>query len=228
MADIVLQFESVHIEPSSDYEAGLDDVSFALQAGELAFVRTPRQGRLPPLADLAEGLPPPAKGRVSFLGDDWTTLTADRAAHSRGQIGRVFQGPAWVNNLDVDENITLRARYHSGLHAAEIHAAAADIALRFELSELPRTRPAWTTHENLARAQWVRALLGRPRLLLLEDPERDAAESATAAWRAALAEALRDGAAALWIGPESPGNLAPGQRFEIRGPKMVRTEETKL
>jgi predicted ABC-type transport system involved in lysophospholipase L1 biosynthesis ATPase subunit len=203
-------------------------VSFALQAGELAFVRTSRQGRFPPLAELAEGLSAPAEGRVLFLGEDWTLLDADQAARRRGQIGRVFQGPAWVNNLDVDENVTLRVRHYSGLPAPEVNAAAADIAGRVGLSEVPRTRPAWTPHEDLARAQWVRALLGQPRLLVLEDPERDAPESAIAAWRVAVAVALRDGAAVLWIGPESPGDPAPRQCFEIRGPEMVRMEETKL
>jgi len=227
MASPVLQFDNVDMAPSTDYGPGLAGLSFVLGAGELAFVRTSRQGRFPPLADLAEGLLPPDRGRVVFAGEDWTKLTPDQAAARRGQIGRVFHGPAWVNNLDVDENVTLRMRQHSGRKAADVQSAATEIGRRFGLPELPHGRPAWVSHEDLIRAQWVRALLGAPRLLILEDSEHEAPEQTLAAWRAAVAEAIREGAAALWIGPELPGSLAPQHRFEIRGASMERVEERK-
>ena len=228
--NVILRFASAHVEPSPDYAPGLSHVSLLLRAGELAVVQIGRQSRMPPVADLAEGLLVPSLGRIEFEGDAGAGMSADRAAAGRGRVGRVFAGPAWVSNLDVDENVTLRERHHSGRSPAEVRAAAAELARRFGLENLPATRTSRTSPHDLVRAQWVRALLGAPRLLLLEDPEHDAPENTVGAWRAAVADALRTGAAALWIGPDipaAPGGIAPRYRFEVRGPDLSLVEERK-
>lgn len=229
-ANIRLRFEDVHLASAPGYAGAIAGLSFALRAGELAVVQTTRHRRLPPIADLAQGLLAPTSGLVGFEGEDWNAMGADRTNACRGAIGRVFAGPAWISNLDVDENVTLRERYHSGRLAGDVRAAATELAQGFGLERLPSTRPAWTPPQDLIRAQWVRALLGKPRLLLLEDAEHDAPESSVEAWRAAVAGTLRGGAAVLWIGsdiPAAPGGVAPRYRFEVRGTDLALVEERK-
>jgi len=229
--DPILEFAEVDAEGTAQYAGGLRGVSLSLRPGELAAVRPAGPGRLPPLADLALGLLPPARGRVTFAGEDWTAMSPDRAVACRGRIGRVFAGAAWIGNLDVDENVILRERHLTRRPEAEVRREAQGWAARFGLAELPATRPAWTPAPDLIRAQWVRALLGRPALLLLEDAEHEAPAESLAAWRAALAEAVAGGAAALWIGAEPrewPPSLAGRiRRWAIRGAALQPLEESQ-
>ena len=103
----ILRFHEVTIATDSECGSGLCHVNSSLAAGDLAVVLLEKEQACIPLADAAEGLVAPAQGMVTFLGEDWQTITADRAAQQRGKIGRVFEGESWLSDLDVDRNITL-------------------------------------------------------------------------------------------------------------------------
>lgn len=221
----ILQFEDVTFAARPPYEAGLDGVSFALAAGELVLVKAQAGLSRHPLADLAEGLVAPDAGRVLFLGEDWQAMPAARAAARRGGIGRVFESHGWISNLDVDENITLARRHHTTRPVEEIDREAEDLARRFGLPGLPRVRPALMRRADLRRAEWARAFLGAPGLVLLEHPEREVHTEA----RVRLAEAARAacgrGAAVLWItaDPQAWAQVAgaANRRFELGESKLV-------
>lgn len=80
---VILKFGNVTVPSSSDYEAGLWDISFVLNPGDLLLVRIERENERLPLADATEGLVPPAQGTVSFLGDNWQSLSADGTCERR-------------------------------------------------------------------------------------------------------------------------------------------------
>ena len=225
----VLQFEAVTVTAERDYDVGLTGVSFEVAAGELMLVLLDKQHPRTPLADAAEGLAIPHAGRVAFLRQDWTAMSADGAAAGRARIGRVFRGTAWLSNLDVDENITLRERHTTQRSVQEIEEEALALARTFGLDDLPRLRPAWMSRKDLMRAQWVRALLGRPALLLLESPEADVTDSHLAALGAALAQARGRGAAIVWFTSDllvwNDRSLQPQARYALRGQELVRSSE---
>ena len=185
-----------------------------------------------PLADAAEGLLAPQAGCVRFLGQDWTGMSPDEAVAARASIGRVFSGPAWISNLDVDENVVLRLRHHTGRTPEDIEAEACALARAVGLEDLPRRRPAWVNRQDLARAQWVRALLGQPAMLLLERPKQDVPEDAVAALAAAVQEARGNGTAIVWF-TSSPKlwndkGLGATRRCEMRGAKLVSAGENTV
>src|SRR5438552_14935358 len=106
--DPILSLDHVSVEDAADYDVDLLNVSLTLNAGDLALVLLERPNFHTPLADTAGGLVRPDEGKVLFLGRDfYRLLLPSRAAALRGQIGRVFDGRAWVSNLDVDENVLL-------------------------------------------------------------------------------------------------------------------------
>ena len=87
----IVKFGNVTVQTSPQYETGLWNVSFELNAGELLLVRIERENERLPLADATEGLVSPVQGTVTFLGADWQRLSADHAAAHRGKIGRLFE-----------------------------------------------------------------------------------------------------------------------------------------
>src|SRR4051794_8399909 len=107
----IVKFGNVSVPSNSQFETGLWNISFELNAGELLLVRIERENERLPLADATEGLVPPVQGIVRFLGEDWQALSADRAAALRGKIGRLFEDEGWISELDVDENIFLAERH---------------------------------------------------------------------------------------------------------------------
>lgn len=195
----LLTFQHVTLEASPPYDAGLRDVSLALAPGALALVRLPQGTTVTPLADLACGVIAPEQGEVAFQGASWNGQGADQEATRRGLIGRVFERAGWLSNLDVDENITLARRYHERWEPAEALRQAQDLALRLGLPGVPAGRPALVPRGELLRAQWVRALLGEPVLLLLERPVRDLPSAWVAPLVAEVQRRRAAGVAVLWL-----------------------------
>ena len=206
----VLEFAGVSLPPMWPYDSGVVGQDLVLQAGDLVLVLLPSPSARPPLADLAQGLVTPSAGAVRFLGRDWAEVAVPAAIARRGQMGRIFAGTAWVSNLNVDENVLLAAGHQEAPALAAASERAAALATRFGLLELPTTRPALTSDMVLQLAQWVRALLGEPRLLVLEQPLRAVPAELVPPLVTALGEARRAGAAVLWLAGDEDEARLPG------------------
>jgi ABC-type lipoprotein export system ATPase subunit len=222
----VLEFSQVSLPAGGGHDAGPSRLDLQAAAGDLVLLRPASRADAASLADAAEGLLAPSAGRVAFCGRDWASMTPDEAVAARARIGRVFHGPAWVSNLDVDENVTLRERHFTSRAAADIEAEAVGLARAFGLADLPRRRPAWAAQYDLARSQWVRALLGRPVLLLLDHPEEDVPDEGLAALRPALDRARGHGAAIVWFTSDprvwNDSRVGATARYEARGADIAR------
>jgi phospholipid/cholesterol/gamma-HCH transport system ATP-binding protein len=194
----ILEFGSVTVDSSSDYETGLWNVSFRLNPGDLLLVRIERENERLPLADASEGLVPPAEGTVRFLGDDWQGLPADRAATQRGKIGRLFEDEGWISDIDVDENIMLAERHHTRRTEDDIIDEALRLSRVFGLPGLPRGRPGRMRRWDLRKAACIRAFLGQPTLIIIEQPVRGVYADVMAPLLSAAQSARSRGAAILW------------------------------
>ncbi|HPJ71961.1 MAG TPA: hypothetical protein PK636_04705, partial [bacterium] len=177
------------------------------------------------LADLAQGLVLASAGEVRFRGRDWAEADPSESSRRRGETGRVFAASSWISNLNIDENITLAARHHTGEPPAAVAAAAAELSSRFDLPPPPPVRPAAEAAERLRRYEWVRAFLGRPRLILLENPFSGVYSEHRGMFHSAVAGMLGDGAAAVWITDEpatlpEPGTL-PSRSYRLEGTALV-------
>lgn len=222
----VIEFQNVSLKAEPPYEVGLRNLSFALAPGELLRVDVVAGHTVIPLADLASGLLEPEEGEVLLHGRTWRDYAPDEAAAERGRIGRIFEGAGWISNLDVDENITLSARYHAQMSEAEVLQAARELAVRLGLVELPTGRPALHASTELRRAEWVRALMGKPSLLILDRPVRDLPSEWIPPLLAELDRRRVDGAAVIWIqkwpAPLAAEALKPTLHFEVESGNITR------
>src|SRR5579872_5835371 len=194
----ILKFSGVTVESSAHYETGLCNGSFELRQGELLIVRIERENERLPLADATQGLVPPKQGSVLFLGQDWQRMSPDHSAAQRGKIGRLFDDDGWISDLDVDQNIMLAQRHHTSRSEKEIVAEALTLARVFGLPGLPRGRPANMRRWDLRKAACIRAFLGQPAFIIIEQPVRGVYADLMAPLLNAAKSARKRGAAVLW------------------------------
>jgi phospholipid/cholesterol/gamma-HCH transport system ATP-binding protein len=192
-------FSNVTIGSSVDFETGLSDVSFDLRQGNLFLLRMERENERLPLADVMQGLVEVESGSVSFLGERWIDLPTDLAAAQRGRIGRLFDDEGWISDLDVEENILLAQLHHTKRSEAEIVEEALGWARIFGLPGLPRGRADKVRRWDLRKAACIRAFLGRPELIIIEQPVRGLYADLIAPLLNAVKSARRRGAAVLWM-----------------------------
>lgn len=198
----VLSFAGVTTEPDAAYDVPIWEVDFTLFPGELLLVRLERGHFRIPLADTAVGLLEPIRGEVRFRGEDWRAMSPDRAASQRGKCGRVFTGHGWLSDMTVNDNITLTQRHHTGRPEADIEAEAANLARFFGLPGLPLRAPGQTRRDDLGRAALARVFLGRPDLVVLEEPTRHIFPDIMPPLMNAIRAARDRGAAVVWITSE--------------------------
>jgi phospholipid/cholesterol/gamma-HCH transport system ATP-binding protein len=196
----VLELVMAIAEPEVDLAVGVP-LSLRILPGESALIEAADAAQITAFADLCSGLIAPLSGRVRFLGRDWQELPDEYAAALRGRIGRVFTTGAWVPFIDVATNILLPALHHTRRDRGELRSEALTLAQEFGLPGLPLDRPDAATPADLDRAALVRAFLGEPLLVVVEDrPNRSLSRSAAVLSRVA---AICDrGGAVIWLASE--------------------------
>jgi len=227
----ILRFHDVKIAPDSDRESGISSLNLSLSPGDLTVVLWEKEQVRIPLADAAEGLVSPLRGTVTFLGEDWQTMAANRMAAQRGKIGRVFEGESWLSDLDVDQNITLAQRHHTRRAVKEIEEEATHLCLVFGLPGLPRGRPSNARWQDLQKVACVRAFLGAPILILLENPTVGVYADVIAPLINTVCEARERGAAVLWTTNEllawNNPELRATSRWRVLGSPTCVMEEAR-
>jgi iron(III) transport system ATP-binding protein len=144
--------------------AAVRDVSLAVQAGELFTLLGPSGCGKTTTLRLIAGLETASAGRIVFEGQDFTALPPFRR-----NLGMVFQSYALYPHMRIFENVAygLRARRTPD---AEVRRRVAEVLELVGLSGLGERRPGQLSGGQQQRIALARALVYRPRLLLLDEP----------------------------------------------------------
>jgi branched-chain amino acid transport system ATP-binding protein len=144
----------------------VDNVSFAVQPGELLGLIGPNGAGKSTLFNLIAGVMPPSGGKIAVDGTDVTGWKS--YAMARAGVARTFQIPKPYRQLSVIENVMISAflREPSVAGARDL----ADLTLN-DLGLAPyRDRPASElTVGLLKRLEVARALAMRPKLVLFDE-----------------------------------------------------------
>ncbi|MEU2349627.1 ABC transporter ATP-binding protein [Modestobacter sp. NPDC049651] len=145
------------------------DVELAVADGEVLAVLGPNgAGKSTLLRVLAGLLRPSAGSAVSVDGEEWDGASRHLPAHERA-LGMVFQDHLLFPHLSVTENVAFGLRSR-GARRAAARAAALPWLDRVGLAGLGDRRPGQLSGGQAQRAALARALVGDPRLLLLDEP----------------------------------------------------------
>jgi branched-chain amino acid transport system ATP-binding protein len=173
--------------------AAVKGVSFSVRRGEVVALLGSNGAGKSTLLRAVAGILRPEHGRVTFDGANITRWPSHRVA--RAGLRLVPEGRGLLVRMTVWENL-LMGQYARGADAAELEAAME----RFPILRQRRQQVAATLsggeQQMLAIA---RALVGRPALLMLDEPSLGLAPLIVNQIFAAVAQLKRDGATILLV-----------------------------
>jgi len=147
----------------------LDDVSFAVAAGEFVAIAGPSGSGKTTLLNLIGCLDTPTAGEIRIDGEAVSVLSAGRRADLRARkLGFVFQTFNLIPVLTAWENVEYPLLIHprDGERRARVGAALAQVGLQ----DRARHRPPELSGGQQQRVAIARALVGEPALVLADEP----------------------------------------------------------
>jgi branched-chain amino acid transport system ATP-binding protein len=172
----------------------LRDVSLKVETGQLVALVGANGAGKTTLLRTVSGVRPASAGRIRFDGADITALTPARRV--RLGIVQVPEGRQVFAPLSVADNLVLGGYTRRAEIAAGIERAYAKFPVLAEKRSLPAGSLSGGQQQMLAIA---RALMARPRLLLLDEPSMGLAPLLIAEIFAAIAALKRDGTTILLV-----------------------------
>jgi ABC-2 type transport system ATP-binding protein len=143
----------------------LAGVSLTAKAGEFIALLGPNGAGKSTLFQLLSGLFLPDSGRIEVMGHD---MSRDPVPALAG-LGIVFQQPT----LDLELTVTANLLFHAGLHGmprADAKERITGELIRLGLNDRANDKTAMLSGGNRRRVELARALLHKPRVLLMDEP----------------------------------------------------------
>ncbi len=164
----------------------LEGLSFSVNAGECYGVLGPNGCGKSTLFRILSTVERPDAGRALLDGED----IARRARAARGKIGVVFQASSLDRKLSVTENLIAQGNLY-GLSGRPLRARSAELLEQFGLADRAGDVVETLSGGQKRRVEIARALLHKPRLLLLDEASAGLDPSARREMWQALGEARR-------------------------------------
>lgn len=145
-------------------QAAVHDLDLTVESGSLTALLGPSGSGKTTTMKLIAGLLTPDKGDILLDGQSVTHRPPERR-----EVAMVFQNPLLFPHLSVAQNIGFGLKLR-GMPAGQIGEAVAAMLDRVRLTDLGARFPAQLSGGQQQRASLARALILRPRLLLLDEP----------------------------------------------------------
>ena len=148
----------------------LNGVSMSVADGEFVAVMGPSGCGKSTLLNILGLLDNPTDGRYRLAGEEVGSLRErQRTRIRRGRIGFVFQSFNLIDELKVEENVELPLRY-LGVPARERRQRVTEMLRRMGISHRAQHYPQQLSGGQQQRVAIARAVIGRPQLILADEP----------------------------------------------------------
>ncbi|MEU4381296.1 ABC transporter ATP-binding protein [Micromonospora echinofusca] len=165
---LVMRGVSLRFGDGDDTVPALDGVDLTVAPGQFVAVVGPSGAGKSSLLAVAGGLTVPTSGSVTLAGRDMTVSSARaRAALRREFVGFVFQSGNLIPALTAVDQIRLPARFGArGSRPRDAMALLDEVGMAHKANR----RPHQLSGGERQRVGIARALVNRPRLLLVDEP----------------------------------------------------------
>ncbi|MGF7161171.1 spermidine/putrescine ABC transporter ATP-binding subunit [Rhodoligotrophos appendicifer] len=153
-----------HVSKHYGTVAALDDVSLTLADGEFFGLLGPSGSGKTTLLRSIAGFVEPEAGQILIDGQD-----VSRISTHRRDIGMVFQNYALFPHMSVFDNVAFALSVRR-VSQAETRARVAEMLALVQLTGYEERRPRQLSGGQQQRIALARALVSRPRVLLLDEP----------------------------------------------------------
>jgi cell division transport system ATP-binding protein len=164
----VVQFENVGMRYGAGPEI-LRDVSFVLPPRSFHFLTGPSGAGKSSLMKLLYLDHQPSHGRIEVFGHDIAATPRGELPAIRRRIGVVFQDFRLIEHLSALENVAL-ALIVAGARFEQVREHVAEMLRWVGLAEQIHAKPATLSGGEQQRVAIARAVIGKPRLLLADEP----------------------------------------------------------
>jgi len=164
----MVRFENVGMRYGMGPEV-LRDVSFELAPGSLHFLTGPSGAGKTSLLKLMFLAHKPSRGLISMFGHDIATTSRAELPALRRRIGVVFQEFKLLEHLTTYENVALPLRV-MGRAEADYRDDVEELLTWVSLGDRMKANPSTLSGGEQQRAAIARAVVGRPSLLLADEP----------------------------------------------------------
>ena len=147
----------------------LRDLSFSVDAGAFRWLLGASGAGKTSLLRLMHLAVRPYRGRLWIMGTDAAGLPRRHLPRLRRRIGFVFQDFRLLPHLSAWDNVALPLRI-AGRPEGQVRADVADLLEWIGLARSAQARPAELSGGEQQRIAIARAVIGRPKLLLADEP----------------------------------------------------------
>jgi multiple sugar transport system ATP-binding protein len=198
--------------------AALDGIDLAIKAGEFFVVLGPSAAGKTTLLRSIAGLERADSGRIVFGGQDMT----ERPVRGR-DMAMIFQTFALYPHLIVRDNLAYPLR-EAGIDGREIGRRVDEVAAMLRIGHVLARKPATLSGGEQQRVAIGRALIRRPKLLLLDEPLTNLDAKLRHDTRAEFKRLHRElGMTMLYATPDQLEALTMGERIAaLRGGRIVQ------
>ena len=195
----------------------LDDMSFDVGDGEFFCLLGPSSSGKTTTLRAISGLEELEAGKVEFAGEDVTNAPVQ----GRG-ISMIFQTFALYPHLSVEANLAHPLR-RAGTKSAEVAKRVGEVAELLRVTHTLKRKPTTLSGGEQQRVAIGRAIVGRPKLLLLDEPLTNLDAKLRHEMRAEFKRLHREmGMTMLYATPDQLEALTMGERVGvIRDGKVV-------
>lgn len=164
----VVRFENVGLRYGMGPEV-LRNISFQLTPGSFHFLTGPSGAGKTSLLRLLFLAQRPTRGLISIFDNDVATLPRHELPAIRRRIGVVFQDFRLLNHMTTYENVALPLRIRD-IETAEYESNVIELLKWVGLGEKLNASPEVLSGGEKQRAAIARAVVGRPDVLLADEP----------------------------------------------------------
>ena len=166
LTDVRKVFQTDEVETHALSEVHLD-----IRKGEFVCITGPSGCGKTTLLSILGLLDVPSAGRYVLNGHEVATLGLRQRARLRNaEIGFIFQAFNLIGDLTVEENVELPLTYRSGIGRTERRRRVREALEQVGMAHRLRHYPSQLSGGQQQRVAVARALVGRPAILLADEP----------------------------------------------------------